>query len=137
MIIPIFLFLCNYTTNDVLDMNDYEILEFRTKFVDYLKTYVGHQFNEENVENINNDPINQTTAVGTGNIIKPYEVTQDANLRVILSKSPDGVIKSYRGARIHEVGFVFAVGSGGSFGKYNSSRSKYFHKGAEISWGFY
>ena len=100
--------------------------------------YIGHQFSKENVENINNDLINQTTAVGTGNVIKPYEITQDSNLRVIISKSNDGKVKSYRGARVHEVGFVYKVGSGGTVANFSTnSTKKYFYQGAEISWGFY
>ena len=120
-----------------LKMDEDEILDFRTAFVEYLASYVGHQFSKENIKNIQNDLLNQTTAVGTGNVLKPYEITQDANLRVIFSKGVDGTVKSYRGARVHEVGFVYAVGSGGSFGIYNETKNKYFHQGAEIAWGFY
>ena len=122
-----------------LRMDDETIHAFRTEFVTYLTEYVEHQFSKGNVKNINNDLINQTTAVGTGNVIKPYEITQDANLRVIISKSADGKVRSYRGARIHEVGFIFEVGAGGSFGRFSSypKKSKFFHEGAEMSWGFY
>ena len=121
-----------------MKMEDTTILAFRTKFVKYLTNYIGHQFSKENVENINNDLINQTTAVGTGSVIKPYEITQDANLRVIISKSSDGKVKSYRGARVHEVGFVYQVGAGGTVANFGSNpKKKYFYEGAEMSWGFY
>ena len=120
-----------------LRMNDETILAFRKKFVQYLSEYIGHQFNENNIEYINNELLNQTTVVGTENVLYPYEITQDANLRVIISKASDGSVKSYRGARVHEVGFLLAVGSGGTFGNYNSTQKKYFYSGAEIAWGFY
>ena len=120
-----------------LRMNDKMILAFRKRFVQYLSEYIGHQFSENNVEFINNDLLHQTTVVGTENFLYPYEITQDANLRVLISKASDDSVKSYRGARVHEVRFLFAVGSGGSFGDYNSTQKKYFYSGAEIAWGFY
>ena len=44
--------------------------------------------------------------------------------RVIISISEDGKIKSYIGARIHEVGFVYEFGAGGTFGAFSSDPKK-------------
>ena len=125
-----------------LRMDDSTIHDLRSSFIDYLASYVGHQFSKSNVGNMKNDLLYQIqgTAVGTGNSIKMYEVTQDHNMRVIISKLNDAngnSIKSYRKARIHEVGFVFTVGSGGTLANFDGQKNKYFYKGAQISWGFY
>ena len=91
----------------------------RSKFVTYLSEQVEHQFSKDNVENINNDLINQTTSVGSGNVIKPYEITQDA-----LLTSGCSSLNHQKARLIHEVGFIFEVGPGVLFGKFSSSPKK-------------
>jgi len=92
-----------------MDMSDDEIRAFRLEAMNFFLDHM--EVTSVKPEIFDSEPIDNTIDLGGGNAIYPYAVTESAEHHLIGTKSSSGA--EFSNARVHEVGFVLAVGRAG------------------------
>jgi len=111
-----------------MNFNDNQIYEFRNRAFEFFRDHM--KIRQIKVDLFNNEPLDNSIALGGGNAIVPYSTSDQAKHHLVGMKGPNGAVSTQ--ARIHEVGFAINVGRAGLW-----TYAGHIQYGGLIQFGYY